>query len=174
MIILETARLLLRQLTPDDAPFILTLLNDPAFLEYIGDRGVHTLEDARQYIRQSPMAMYKREGFGLYLTALSENNTPIGICGLIKRDGLEDVDIGFAFLPQYRGQGYAYEAAAATMTYGYNSVGLKRIVAITHPDNTPSIKLLERLGMTFSGMIRLTPDDSEIKLFASAHSVRED
>ncbi|MDX6694375.1 MAG: hypothetical protein QOF02_1978 [Blastocatellia bacterium] len=128
---------------------------------------MRTIEDARDYILKGPIEMYRQKGFGLYLTEVKEGGIPIGICGLIKRDSLEDVDIGFAFLPGYRGKGYAYEAAAATMEYGKNVLGLNRIVAITSPDNHSSARLLEKLGFQFEKMVRLTTDNQESKLFAS-------
>jgi RimJ/RimL family protein N-acetyltransferase len=165
--VLETERLILRLLSDQDADFILELLNDPGWLRFIGDKGVRTREDARAYIRQGPMAMYARYGFGLYLTELKEGGVPIGICGLIKRDGLTDVDVGFAFLPAFRAKGYAHEAAAAVMTYGRQSLGMGRIVAITSPDNHSSIKLLEKLGMRFEHRMRLPGDTEELSLFAS-------
>ena len=165
--VIETDRLNLRRLTPDDAEFILDLLNDPSFLRFIGDKGVRTLDDAREYILKGPVDMYNRLGFGLYLTELKESGAPIGICGLIKRDGLEDVDIGFAFLPSFRAKGYAYESAAAVMSYGKTVLGLNRIVAITSPDNYASGRLLEKLGMRFERMIRLSKDASEVRLFAT-------
>lgn len=151
----------------DDAEFILTLLNDPAFLRFIGDKGVRTLDDARNYILNGPGEMYARLGFGLYLTELKEGGMPIGICGLIKRAGLDDVDIGFAFLPDFRAKGYAYEAAAAVMAYGKNVLGLKRIVAITSADNHASGKLLEKLGLPFERMIRLSEGAEQVRLFGA-------
>lgn len=163
---LETARLTICHLSLDDAPFILDLLNQPSFLQYIGDRGVRTLEDARNYIRKGPISSYERFGFGLFLVKLKDGDVPAGICGLLKRDTLPDVDIGFAFLPQFWSQGYAYESAAAVMAHGKDTLGLKRIVAITQPDNAGSIKLLEKLGLRFERMIRLAEDDVELKLFA--------
>lgn len=165
MIIAETDRLILRRLTVDDAEFVLALLTDPAWLRFIGDKGVRTLEDARAYIGNGPMAMYERLGFGLYVTERRTDGVPMGMCGLIKRDGLDDVDIGFAFLPAYRGRGYAFEAAAAVMEYGRNIVGLTRIVAITSPDNESSARLLEKLGLRFDRMIRLSADAKEDRLF---------
>lgn len=165
MKVLETDRLNLRRLSTEDAEFILELLNDPAFLRFIGDKGVRTLEDARNYILNGPMEMYARLGFGLYLTELKGSGIPIGICGLIKRDTLDDVDIGFAFLPQFWSKGYAYEAAAAVMAYGTDVLGLRRIVAITSPDNVTSGRLLEKLGLQFERMIRLSKDAEEIRLF---------
>lgn len=165
MSILETERLALSKLTPEDAPFILELVNDPDWLRHIGDRGVRTLDDAREYIRKGPLAMYEQHGFGLYLTALRSGGTPIGLCGLIKRDSLEDVDVGFAFLPAYRGRGYAQEAAAASLMHGRDTFGLRRIVAIVSPDNRDSIRLLGKLGMRFERTLELTPGD-EVQLFA--------
>jgi [ribosomal protein S5]-alanine N-acetyltransferase len=167
MHVLETERLTLRRLTTDDAPFILELLNDPAFLRFIGDKGVRTLEDARQYILQGPMLSYETLGFGLYLVTLKSASIPIGICGLIKRDVLEDVDIGFAFLPDYRASGYGFEAALAVRDYGMKVLGLKRILAITNPDNAGSIRVLEKIGLKFDRMIRLTPESPEIRLYRS-------
>jgi RimJ/RimL family protein N-acetyltransferase len=164
--VIETDRLNLRRLAPGDAEFILELLNDPSFLRFIGDKGVRTLDDARDYIMNGPVDMYERLGFGLYLTELKESGTPIGICGLIKRDGLEDVDIGFAFLPRFWAKGYAYESAAAVMAYGKNALELERIVAITSPDNHASGRLLEKLGLRFERMIRLSKDAPEVRLFA--------
>ncbi|HSD83416.1 MAG TPA: GNAT family N-acetyltransferase [Anaerolineae bacterium] len=163
--VLETDRLILRQLSVDDDAFILELVNDPLWLRFIGDRGVHTLEDARNYILKGPVAMYARLGFGLYLVERKSDGVPLGMCGLIKRDALEDVDLGFAFLPEHRAQGYAYESATAVLAYGQSAFGLKRIVAITSPDNDASAKLLGKLGFTFEKMMQLAADD-EVKLFA--------
>jgi RimJ/RimL family protein N-acetyltransferase len=165
--VLETDRLILRWLSPEDAEFILQLLNEPSWLKFIGDKGVRTLEDARSYILQGPLEMYSRLGFGLYLVVLKEEGLPIGMCGLIKRDSLKDVDIGFAFLPAYWGRGYAYEAASAVMAYG-KDLGLNRIVAITSPDNDSSARLLEKLGLRFEEMLKLTPGSEAVKLFGAA------
>ena len=167
MKVLETDRLNLRWLSTSDAKFILELLNEPSFLQFIGDKGVRTLEDARNYILNGPVDMYARLGFGLYLTELKENGVPIGICGLIKRDTLEDVDIGFAFLPRFWAKGYAHESASAVMAYGKDVLGLKRIVAITSPNNHASGRLLEKLGLQFEQMIRLSEDASEVRLYVS-------
>jgi RimJ/RimL family protein N-acetyltransferase len=153
-------------MSPDDAEFILRLLNEPSWLRFIGDRGVRTLQDARDYILTGPVEMYARLGFGLYLVELKEGGSPIGICGLIKRDFLDDVDIGFAFLPEYWGQGYAYESASAVMAYGQRVLGLKRIVAITASDNHSSARLLEKLGLRFEGLVRYPDDGLNIRLFA--------
>lgn len=164
MNILQTQRLVLRQLTPGDAPFIFELVNDPDWLRNIGDRNVRSLDDARAYIEKGPMDMYARVGFGLWLTTL-KNGTPIGICGLLKRDTLEDVDIGFAFMPAFRAQGYAHEAAAGTLSYGRDTLGLRRIVATTVPHNDASGRLLEKLGFRFEKMIRPNGDERDVKLF---------
>jgi RimJ/RimL family protein N-acetyltransferase len=142
-------------------------LNDSSWLRFIGDKGVRTLDDARNYIVKGPLAMYARSGFGLYLTELKESGIPIGICGLIKRDSLEDVDIGFAFLPRFRSQGYAFESASAAMAYGRDVLGLTRIIAITSADNHGSAKLLAKLGLRFEQMVRLSNDVEEVMRFAS-------
>ena len=165
MKVLETDRLILRWLSTDDAAFMLELLNDPLWLRYIGDRGVHTLADARTYIADGPVTMYHRLGFGLYLTELKAGNCPIGICGLIKRDFLADVDIGFAFLPQFRAQGYAFEAASAVLGYARHVLGLQRIAAITALDNHASGRLLAKLGFAFEQIIPFPADGEEIKLY---------
>src|SRR5437762_8298135 len=167
MHVIETERLTLRRLTVDDATFILKLLNDDAFLRFIGDKGVRNLDDARQYIVKGPLASYQRLGFGIYLVVLTTTHEPIGMCGLVKRDALEDADIGFAFLPDFRSQGYASEAAKAVRDYALNSLGLKRLVAITNPDNAGSIRVLEKIGLKFERMIRLTEDSAEIRLYQS-------
>ncbi|PGS01113.1 GNAT family N-acetyltransferase [Bacillus pseudomycoides] len=166
MNILETERLTLRLQTTDDAAFILELLNDPSWLQFIGDRGVRTLEDARIYILNGPIRMYEQFGFCLFLVERKEDHVPIGICGLVKRDSLEDVDIGFAFLPKYWAKGYAYEAASAVMAYGKDKLGLNRIVGITTPDNHASAKLLEKVGLRFERSMQLANDSEELNLFA--------
>lgn len=166
MKVLETDRLVLRRMTAGDAGFILGLVNEPSWLRFIGDRGVRTLEDARRYIADGPVASYERFGFGLYLAELKEGRVPAGICGLIKRESLEDVDLGFAFLPEFWGRGYARESAAAVLDYGRGRLGLKRVVAVTAVDNHASIRLLEKLGFSFERMVRLSEGDEEVKLFA--------
>lgn len=165
--VLETGRLEVRWLGSEDAAFILQLVNEPSWLRYIGDKGIRTLENARSYIENGPMAMYQRLGFGLYAVELKESGEAIGICGLIKRDTLEDVDLGFAFLPAFWGRGYAYETAAAIMEYGRRSFGLSRLLAVTAQDNEISARLLEKLGFHFERLARLTPDAPELKVFAA-------
>jgi RimJ/RimL family protein N-acetyltransferase len=167
MMVIETERLALRLLSVDDAGFIVELLNDPSWLRFIGDKGVRTLEDARGYILKGPVENYGRLGFGLYLVARKEDGAPIGICGLIKRDSLEDVDIGFAFLPRFRAKGYAHESASAVMAYGRTVLGLRRIVAIVSPDNHASARLLEKLGLRSQRRLALPGNAQEVMLFAS-------
>jgi ribosomal-protein-alanine N-acetyltransferase len=164
--VLETQRLVLRRFTLEDATFALELVNDPAWLEHIGDRNVRNLEDARAYLEKGTLAMYERMGFGMYVVALRNTEEPIGSCGLVKRDGLDDVDIGYAFLPQFRGCGFALESAAAVLEHGKRDLGLKRIVAIVAPGNLRSIKVLEGIGLQFERMMTLPGDDEEICLYA--------
>jgi ribosomal-protein-alanine N-acetyltransferase len=163
---MKTERLILRRLTVADALFIRVLLNDPDWLRYIGDRGVRTLEDARAYIRNGPSRMYETYGFGLYAVVRKEDEAPMGLAGLIKRDTLPEMDLGFAFLPAYRGRGYGREAARAVLAEAREAFGLKRILAITSLDNERSIKLLESLGFRFERVIRQTPEDPGTRLFA--------
>ena len=167
MKILETDRLLLRLISTDDAEFFLGLLNEPSFLRFIGDKKVRSLEDAHNYIVNGPIQSYQRFGFGLYLVELKDTSVPIGICGLLKRDALDDVDIGFAFLPDFWARGYGFESARAIMIHGRNTMGLKRILAITSPDNVGSIALLEKLGLKYERITKLSEDASEVKLFAA-------
>ena len=168
LIILETERLRLRHLSPDtDAEFILELLNDPSFIRYIGDKAVRDLGAARRYIIDGPVKSYDAHGFGLYLVELKMNRTPIGICGVLKRDTLPDPDIGFAFLPAYWNQGYAFESAAAVMDHARETLKLGRILAITSPDNEASGKLLDKIGVRFDRMVKLTEEAPEVKLFTT-------
>jgi RimJ/RimL family protein N-acetyltransferase len=165
--VIETERLQLRKLTADDAAFMLELLNEPSFLRFIGDRGVRNLDDARRYILQGPVASYEQHGYGLWLVELQATQAPIGLCGLVKREALPDADIGYAFLPRYWSQGYAYEAAAAVLSYAGNVLGLKRLLAITDQENAASIKVLTKIGLKFDRLIRLAEEAPEIMLFAS-------
>ena len=190
MKILETERLILREIVKADAEFILDLLNQPSFIKYIGDRNVRTLDQARDYIESRFTKSYAENGFGLYLVELkaafrilddaplsdkkseirnpkSNLELPIGICGFVKRDSLPDADIGFAFLPQFERKGYAFESADAVMKYGKEVLGLKRVLAITTQDNESSVKLLGKIGLKFERLIRLPYDDEELKLFST-------
>lgn len=164
---LETERLVLRPLTTDDAPFILTLLNEPSFLRFIGDKKVRNLDDARQYLLNGPIASYNAHGFGLLLVELNDSKTPIGMCGLLKREELPDPDIGFAFIPDYWRQGFGFEAATAVMNDARERLKLPRILAIVSHDNEASIKLLERLGMSYER----TKDD--VKVFSIDYAPNE-
>lgn len=164
---LETERLVIRRLTLDDAGFILGLLNQPSFLRFIGDKGVRTVRDARAYLRDGPIASYEKNGYGSYLVELKDGSVPIGISGLVKREWLEDADLGFAFLPQFGSKGYAFESARAVLDHGKDVLGMKRIVAITSLDNTASIKLLGKLGLKFEGIIQFPDDGEEVRLFAT-------
>ena len=164
--VLETQRLFLRRFSLEDAAFVLELVNDPAWLEHIGDRNVRTLEDARAYLHRGALAMYESVGFGMYVVSLKNSGESIGTCGLIKRDALDDIDIGFAFLPQFRGRGFALESAAAVLEHGKRTLGLKRIVAIVSAANHRSIRILERIGLQFERMLRLPAEDEEIALYA--------
>jgi RimJ/RimL family protein N-acetyltransferase len=164
--ILETERLILRRFSLEDAAFVVELVNDPAWLANIGDRKVRTLEDAEGYLRKGTLAMYEREGFGMYVVTLKDSGEAIGTCGLIKREELSDVDIGFAFLPRFRGRGFALESAAAVLEYGTSVIGLKRIVAIVSAANQRSIRVLEKIGLRFERTIRFPGDAEEIPLYA--------
>ncbi|MGB8508415.1 MAG: GNAT family N-acetyltransferase [Pyrinomonadaceae bacterium] len=166
MSVIETERLSLREISVDDAPVILELLNDPSFVRFIGDKGVRSLDEARQYITDKLVASYERFGFGLWMVELRETKEPTGICGLVKRDALEHADIGYALLPRYWFQGFARESAAAVLNYGIGTLGLKRLLAVTDQDNVASIKVLEKIGLKFERMVKLSEDGPEIKLFA--------
>jgi len=165
--VLDTQRLVLRRLELADAGFILEITNDPDWLRHIGDRGIRSLDDARRYIIDGPCAMYERHGFGLYLVALRDGGTRIGLCGLVKRDWLDDVDIGFAFLPAFRGRGYALEAAAATLEYGRTTLGLHRVAAIVSPGNSDSLQLLGRLGLRLERMVLPPNETSQLCLYVT-------
>jgi ribosomal-protein-alanine N-acetyltransferase len=167
--VIRTSRLDLRELDCNDAQFILQLLNEEGFIRFIGDKSVRTAGDARDYILQGPMDSYARNGFGLYAACLRDA-TPIGICGLVKREGLNDPDVGFAFLSRYWSLGYAVESAAAVLSHAQDVLGLKRVVAITSPDNRSSIGVLEKIGLKYERMIRLADHGPELKLFAVART----
>lgn len=163
---LKTGRLILRELDADDAAFMLALLNDADFLRNIGDRGVRSVEQAREYIIAGAMESYRAHGFGLWAVRLTDDPACIGICGLIRRPTLDDVDIGYAFLPAWRGQGYALEASQVCLEFAKQRFGLRRIVAITSLDNPASARLLEKIGLRFERLIRASEDAEELRLFA--------
>ncbi|MEM9597236.1 MAG: GNAT family N-acetyltransferase [Acidobacteriota bacterium] len=164
--VLDTERLRLVRLSTDhDLDFIVQQLNEPSFLENIGDRGVRNVDDARRYLLEGPLASYEQFGFGLFLVQLASTGESMGTCGLLKRDSLEDVDIGFAFLPSFWGRGYAVEAAKAVLNYGVKTHGLKRVVGITQPSNAGSIRVLEGIGLRYERMVRMPGEDSDIRLY---------
>ncbi len=165
MNVLQTERLALRQLGRGDEAFVLALLNSPGFLNNIGDRGVRTADDAWGYITNSAIASYQKNGFGLWRTALKTDDTPIGICGLVKRDGLDAPDIGFAFLEAFWGKGYAVESAAAVLAHARDTLRLPRLLAITALDNRGSIAVLEKIGLRFDKTIQLPSHTDESRLF---------
>jgi len=171
MQILETTRLVLHPFTDEDCEFILELLNEEAFLRYVGDKGVRTLEDARTYIQRGPQASYNEQGFGLYRVDLKETGEPIGMCGLLQRDTLEYPDMGFALLERFWGNGYASESASAVRKFGKNELALDRIDAITSPDNHTSIGLLEKIGFQFKKRVVLANGEPEVKLFSYEHTL---
>jgi len=157
--------LVLSRLTLGDAPFILELVNDPSWIRFIGDKNVHTLKAAKEYIKNGPQKSYAQLGFGLYAVKLKRSGKAIGMCGLLRRDTLDDADIGFAFLPKYTGKGYAFESAETVLKHAHESLKMKRILAITSIDNASSVKLLERLGFCLLKRMRLTPGSEELNLF---------
>ena len=161
---LRTSRLVLRELDHRDAAFILELLNEPGFLRFIGDKGVRTLEDACRYLDRGPRASYARHGYGLNAVCLPDG-TPLGLCGLVRRDGLEHADLGFAFLARGRGQGYAAESARAVLQQAFGHFKLPRVVAITALDNQASIAVLTQVGLSFERLIQLRADGESLRLF---------
>ena len=163
--IAETERLSITEFTPDDAGFIMELVNTPTWLENIGERNVKSEKDAIKYLEKGPFKSYDEFGFGLYRVGLKESNLPIGMCGLIKREMLQDVDIGFAFLPAYEGKGYAYESAKAVLDHA-RQLKLPRIVAITIPSNQKSSKLLLKLNMKFETMVHFQGEEKELMLYS--------
>jgi RimJ/RimL family protein N-acetyltransferase len=166
-VVVETPRLVLRRMrVQDDTGAVLELLNDPAFIEFIGDKRVRTADAARLYIEAGPLTSYERFGFGLYMMVSKVSGQSIGICGLLKREALEDVDVGYALLPAFRGMGYAFEAASAVVRYGYDTLGLRRIVAVTNADNERSIRVLERLGLRFERTVVIAESSHELHLYA--------
>lgn len=163
---IDTPRLNLQAFTLDDAPFLRALVNDPDWLRFIGERNVHTDDDARAYLTRAYLNHYAEHGFGFYVVRRRLDPMPIGMCGLIRRPGLDDVDIGFAFLPAWRGQGYAEEAARASLDFARDHVKLRRVVAIVLPANQRSVALLEKIGMRFEKHVRMKPEDEELALMA--------
>jgi len=157
--VLETERLRLQRFTadPEESEFALRLLNEPSYLENIGDKGVRTLEQAARYLREGPIQSYELHGHGLYLVVLKESRQLVGICGLLKRDQFKDADLGYAFLPEFWSRGFAFECASAVRDYGQRTLGMSRIIALVNPTNAPSIKLLKKLGFSFTETVKMEP-----------------
>jgi RimJ/RimL family protein N-acetyltransferase len=162
--ILETARLSLREITAGDAEFILELLNTPKFIKYIGDRGVRSVDDAREFVETKYRQSYHDHGYGLYAVELKDTGSPIGMCGFVRRDTLPGPDIGFAFLPEFEGKGFGFESADAVMAFGRDSLHFSQLFAITSKDNEVSGKLLEKLGFKFDKLVTMN-NGEELKLF---------
>jgi len=157
--VLETPRLALRRFTREDADFILELVNDPSWIRFIGDKGVRSLEDARRYLEAGPMRLYEKHGFGLWAVERKPDGERLGMCGLVKRDQLADVDLGFAFLPRHRSRGYARESAEGVLAHARGALGFTRVVAITVPANDASARLLGKLGFVLEDTLEWTPGD---------------
>ena len=166
---LLTQRLRLRPLEETDAAFILELLNDPDFIRQVGDRGVHDLDSAREYLRKGPLASYAEHGHGLLMVETRADADPVGLCGLVRRAGLDHPDLGYALLPVARGCGYASEAGAAVLAHAREVLGHERVLAIVNPDNLRSIAVLERLGFGVEGTINLSDDARPLGLYATGH-----
>ncbi|MET0814647.1 MAG: GNAT family N-acetyltransferase [Pseudoxanthomonas sp.] len=167
--VIETERLELHELSAEsdqDIAFLHRLLNEPSFIQNIGDRGVRNLEDSRAYLLKGPIASYRANGFGLYRLSVKASGETAGLCGLVKRPALDTPDLGYALLPEFCGKGYAVESGAALLADAHGRLKLARIAAITDPLNQGSIRVLEKLGFRFEKMVRLAPDDIELKLFA--------
>jgi RimJ/RimL family protein N-acetyltransferase len=161
----ETERLIIREFTEADAPFILRLLNEPTFIQYIADKGVRTLEQASEYLHQGPMKSYRIHGHGLCAVVLKASMECIGMCGLIKRDQFPEIDLGYAFLPEFGSKGYALESARAVLEFGERALGLRKTIALVAPDNARSIKLLEKLGYAFCREVRMDSEDPGTSLY---------
>jgi len=165
VIILETERLVIRELdAARDAEFVFELLNTPKFIKYIGDRGVRSVEQARDFIENRYRRSYQDHGFGLYAVDVKADSIQVGICGFVKRDTLPEPDLGFAFLPQFEGRGFGFESADAVLRYGRVDLGITTVLAITSPDNEISGKLLEKLGFRFERLIEM-PDGEVLRLY---------
>jgi RimJ/RimL family protein N-acetyltransferase len=165
--ILNTGRLSLREFTLDDTKFIIELLNSPGWLQFIGDRNVKTEEQARNYLLNGPLKSYKENGYGLSLVEKKDDNKAIGMCGILNRDNLENPDIGFAFLPDFNGQGYAYEMASATLAYATDKLKIPNISAIVVAENKRSIALLEKIGLRFIKTFSLPGSEEELQLYST-------
>lgn len=166
MKILETERLRLRTIDVDDAAFYYELVNDPTWLEFIGDKGIRSIDDARKAIIEGPLTMQEQLGHSLYVMERKSDGLPLGLCGLIKREALDDVDIGYAIRPAWFGQGYTYEAAVAVVAYARDQLRMKRLLGLTNPDNVNSIGLLGKLGLEFVELRNLPPHERPTNIYS--------
>lgn len=164
---IETERLKLRQFVLEDAEIIVRILNEPSFIENVGDKGVRTIEDAVAYLENGPFASYAANGFGAYLVQLKESGEPIGMCGLLKREQFDDPDVGYTFFPEFWRQGFAAEAVSAVLEDSRRTLGIDRIIAIVSPHNAPSSRLLEKLGFSFKEITNFQPSGDEVLLYES-------
>lgn len=162
---LRTERLELTWLTLDDAPLMLAIWNDPAFMRYVGDRGVRTVEEAEASMRDGALQLYSTYGYGPFRVTRIEDAADMGICGLFRRDGLEEPDVGFALLPAYCGAGFGFEASRAVLDHARDSLGLPGVLAIVSNENDASIGLLEKLGLSFDGELRLPGEDTNVRRY---------
>lgn len=162
---IETQRLQLRELTLADAPLMLAIWNDPAFVRFVGDRGIRTLAEAQEAMTAGALKLYKDFGYGPYGVELKGEGTPIGICGLFRREGLDEPDIGFAILPDYCGKGYAHEASQAVLEHARDELGIPHLTAIVSPENAASVGLIRKLGLRFERMHRMVGDDDDVAIY---------
>ena len=165
---IETSRLTLHEITLADAGLMLAIWNDPAFVRYVGDRGIRAIEEAEDAMRHGILRLYEDYGYGPYRVALNDSGDAIGICGLFRRDGLDDPDIGYATLPEYCGKGYAFEAACAVIAHARKGLGLERVIAIISPENAASIGLIGKLGFEFERMHRMPDDDDDVCIYGKS------
>jgi RimJ/RimL family protein N-acetyltransferase len=165
-VVIETVRLRLRDITLDDAEFIFRLVNEPSFLMNIGDKGVRDLDDARRFVQEGYWTNQRKPGYGQFLVELREGGVPAGICGLLYREILDLTDVGFAFLPEHWGRGFAFEAAEAVIRYGYSTLKIKKIVALTSPGNLASIRVLQRLGMAYERTVKMSESDPGTTIYS--------
>ena len=163
---LETERLSMRWLTLEDAGLMLAVWTDPAFVHHVGDRGIRTLQQAEETLLSGAFKLYEDHGYGPFRVALKADDVPIGTCGLFRREGYDDPDIGWSVLPEFVRQGYAYEAARAVLEYAQSELGLTRILAFVSPENAPSIKLAEKIGLRFERLTRLVGEDEYVGLYS--------
>ena len=159
----------MRWLTLNDAELMLAVWNDPAFIKYVGDRGVYTLDQAHDALESGAFQLYENYGYGPFRLTLRENGQVVGVCGLFRREGYDDPDIGWSVLPEFSGKGFAYEAASAVLAYAWQEVGLSRVTAFIDVKNTPSIGLARKLGLRFERMARLVGDDEDVCLYSVSH-----